>query len=96
MYIKNIDFSGTVRVYLDSSANKSHQTEIDISNSESWRKFEAELESSATEDGGLSIEFNGTGTLCVDFVQLIPQKLLRLRQQRVEIHNPARRFGGSA
>ena len=73
MYIKNIDFSGTVRVYLDSSANKSHQTEIDISNSESWRKFEAELESSATEDGGLSIEFNGAGTLCVDFVQLIPQ-----------------------
>ena len=73
MYVKNVDFSGTVRIYLDSPSNKSHQTEIDISNSESWRKFEAELESAATEDGGLAIEFNGTGTLCIDFVQLIPQ-----------------------
>ena len=60
MYVKNVDFSGTVRIYLDSPSNKSHQTEIDISNSESWRKFEAELESAATEDGGLAIEFNGS------------------------------------
>lgn len=73
-YIKNIDFNGTVAVYLDSPSNSSTHTELDISNCNAdWRKVEAELQSAEAEDGGLSIEFNGEGTLLFDFAQLIPQ-----------------------
>lgn len=73
-YIRNIDFSGTVLVYLDSPKNSNVMTELDISNCNAgWRKVEAVLESAASEDGALSIEFNGEGTVELDFVQLIPQ-----------------------
>lgn len=73
-YIKNIDFDGTVQVYLEGNTNPVSAIQLDISNtSADWRKVEAELESAATEDGALTIEFNGTGSLYLDFVQLIPQ-----------------------
>ena len=73
-YIKNSDFDGTVSVYLDSPSNKSNITQLDISNTSGiWTKLTATLESVAAEDGGLAIEFNGKGTLCLDFVTLIPQ-----------------------
>ena len=73
-YIKNIDFEGEVLVYLDGSVNPTTVYQLDISNTgNGWYKVEATLESAATEDGGLTIEFNGTGTICIDFVQLIPQ-----------------------
>ncbi len=73
-YIKNDDFSGTVRVYLDSPSNENKRTELDISDcSADWRIVSAVLESSETEDGALTIEFNGEGTLRLDFVSLIPQ-----------------------
>lgn len=73
-YIKNIDFDGEVQVYLDGDKNPSTAYQLDISNTGAdWRKVEATLESAATEDGALTIEFNGTGTLYIDFVQLIPQ-----------------------
>ncbi len=73
-YIKNIDFNGTVRVYIDSKSNANKVYEIDISNCNAdWRKVTCELESAKTEDGGLAVEFNGTGSLQFDFAQLIPQ-----------------------
>lgn len=73
-YIKNIDFSGEVQVYLDGEKNPASAVKLDISNTAAgWRKVEAQLESAADEDGALTIEFNGTGTLCLDFVQLVPQ-----------------------
>lgn len=73
-YIRNIDFNGSVMVYLDSPSNSNRLTEIDISNcSAGWRKVEAELESVASEDGALSIVFEGEGTLHIDFVSLVPQ-----------------------
>lgn len=73
-YLKNIDFEGTVEVYIDSPSNKNKHMEIDISNcSADWRKIECELESAATEDGGFAIEFNGSGSVQLDFAQLIPQ-----------------------
>lgn len=73
-YFKNIDFEGTVTVYLDSPSNANHRMEIDISTSRAdWRKITCELDSLATEDGGLAIEFNGKGSVQMDFAQLIPQ-----------------------
>lgn len=72
-YIKNVDFDGTVQVYLDGEKNPAAAYQIDISNcNAAWRKVEATLKSAATEDGALTIEFNGNGTLYFDFVQLIP------------------------
>lgn len=72
-YIKNVDFDGTVQVYLDGDKNPASAYQLDISNTQAdWRKIETTLKSAATEDGGLTIEFSGTGTLYMDFVQLIP------------------------
>ena len=63
-YIKNVDFDGTVSVYLNSPSNKSNVTELDISNTNGiWTKLTTTIESAATEDGGLTIEFKGNGTL---------------------------------
>lgn len=73
-YIKNIDFEGSVLVYLDSPSNKNVLTQIDITNCKAgWKKVSATLESVATESGAFTIEFDGKGTLQIDFVSLIPQ-----------------------
>lgn len=77
-YVKNIDFDGTFTVCLDSSKNVSaggsSAAVIDVSSYKSgWHKVEAQLTSVATEDGGLSIELEGSGTLQLDFVCLVPQ-----------------------
>lgn len=72
-YINNKDFDGTVSVYLNSPKNKNNITELDISACGNiWSKIGATLTSYAQEDGGLTIEFNGTGTLYIDFVSLVP------------------------
>lgn len=72
-YIKNIDFEGDFFVGLNSKHN-SDKTKIDISSYKSnWNKIEAVLISNATEDGGLTFEFNGKGTILIDFVSLVPQ-----------------------
>lgn len=73
-YIKNIDFEGSVLVYLDSPSNKNVLTQIDITNCKAgWKKVSATLESVATESGAFTIEFDGKGTLQIDFISLIPQ-----------------------
>lgn len=73
-YINNRDFEGTVCVYLNSPANKTNITELDISRSGNvWTQLSADLTAVATEDGALTIELNGTGTLCLDFVNLVPK-----------------------
>lgn len=73
-YINNKDFDGTISVYLDSPKNRLNITELDISKSGNlWNRLNTTLTSSEQEDGGLTIEFNGTGTICLDFVILIPK-----------------------
>ena len=73
-YIRNVDFDGTVCVYLDSSKNKNNVIQLDISNTKgNWTLISTVLEAVATEDGGLAIELDGNGTICIDFVKLIPQ-----------------------
>lgn len=73
-YVLNRDYNGTISVYLNSAKNKSNITTLDTSTVGSgWTKLSAVLESVANEDGGLAIEFDGTGTICIDFVTLVPQ-----------------------
>ncbi|MCH5320635.1 MAG: hypothetical protein J1E36_02655 [Eubacterium sp.] len=73
-YINNKDFDGTVSVYLDSPKNRVNITELDISKSGNlWYKLSTTLTSVAQENGGLTIEFNGRGTICLDFVTLVPK-----------------------
>ena len=73
-YIKNIDFDGEISVYLDGDKNPQTAYQLDISNTGAdWRKVETVLTSAATVDGALTIELNGSGTLYLDFVELIPQ-----------------------
>lgn len=74
-YIKNIDFEGTISVYLDSKSNKTRQAQLNLSsvNSSKWNELSATLSSVADEDGALAIVFEGTGSLMLDFVSLVPQ-----------------------
>lgn len=73
-YLYNVDYQGTISVYLNSPKNKSNVTQLDISAcGNAWRQLTAALTSVAQEDGGLTIEFNGTGTVYLDFVSLVPE-----------------------
>ncbi|MGN0521948.1 MAG: alpha-L-arabinofuranosidase C-terminal domain-containing protein [Eubacterium sp.] len=74
-YINNQDFDGTISVYLDSDKNRNNITQISIENNARgvWSRIDTTLTSNATEDGGLTIEFNGNGTLYIDFVMLVSQ-----------------------
>ncbi len=73
-YISNIDFEGTVYACLASPANENNLAELNISKAGAgWTKISAELTSNATEDGGLSIIFQGEGSLCLDFISLVPK-----------------------
>lgn len=74
VWLKNVDYEGTITVYLNSDHNsESSRVEVDITDlsADEWSKFSATLTSSYEEDGALSIEFNGTGTLLVDFASLV-------------------------
>lgn len=74
-YLKNIDFEGNISVYLNSKSNSKNITQLSTSNvgKNNWGKVSAQLTSAATEDGSLVIEFNGTGSICLDFVSLTPE-----------------------
>lgn len=74
-YLRNVDFDGTVSIYLDSQKNMLDVTvlPIDSVNTVEWTKLTATLEAQATEDGALAIALDGQGTLELDFVSLIPQ-----------------------
>lgn len=74
-YVKNIDFTGTISVYLDSKSNSSNKAQLDTHGigSKEWTKLSATLKSEKSEDGALAIEFDGTGSIEIDFVSLIPQ-----------------------
>lgn len=72
-YLRNIDFDGSVSVFLDSSSNKSRDINVSISNvGNSWKRVSVKLKSNGTEDGALGIKFKGKGTICLDFVSLVP------------------------
>lgn len=74
-YVKNIDFEGSISVYLDSKSNSYKTVKLNTTalSSNQWTKLTTTLKSAADEDGGLAIVFEGEGSLQLDFVSLIPQ-----------------------
>lgn len=95
-YVKNIDFEGTIGVYLNSKSNTGDIIQLAINgigNTE-WSKLSATLHSKGTEDGSLVIVIDGKGSLKLDFVSLVPQdsygysndewKYVKLRSDMVE------------
>lgn len=73
-YLLNVDFQGKIGVSLDSKSNNSDPVQLDINstNKNSWTKVSVKVKSTATENGGLGISFNGTGSICIDYVTLVP------------------------
>ncbi len=73
-YLLNVDFQGKIGVFIDSKSNNSDPVQLDIGsmNKNSWTKVSAKIKSGGTESGRLGISFNGTGTICVDYVTLVP------------------------
>ncbi len=74
LWMKNIDFSGTVGVYINSDNNANRITQISTNKLKTtgWGKFSTYLTSKAEEDGSIIITFNGKGRIAIDFVSLVP------------------------
>ena len=73
-YLLNVDFQGKIGVFFDSKSNNSDPVQLNINgtNKNSWTKVSVKVKSMATENGGLGISFNGTGSICIDYVTLVP------------------------
>ena len=73
-YLLNVDFQGKIGVFLDSKSNNADPVQLNINNTNknSWTKVSVKVKSTATENGGLGISFNGTGSICIDYVTLVP------------------------
>lgn len=72
-FLRNIDFDGSVSVFLNSSSNKNKDINVNISNvsNSSWKRVSAKIKSRSTENGSLGINFRGEGTICIDYVSLV-------------------------
>lgn len=73
-YLLNVDFQGKIGVFFDSKSNNSDPVQLNINgtNKNSWTKVSVKVKSMATENGGLGISFNGRGSICIDYVTLVP------------------------
>lgn len=71
-YFKNIDFEGNVTVSIPSKDGE-QKFKFNIDDCKEWKKVSLELESDVTVDGALTISFDGTGTLLMDCVSLVPK-----------------------
>lgn len=73
-YLLNVDFQGKIGVFIDSKSNNADPVQLNINgtNKNSWTKVSVKVKSTATENGGLGISFNGTGSVCIDYVTLVP------------------------
>ena len=74
-FVKNVDFEGTISVYINTRANKGSAVQIStngMGNTE-WTQLTATLTSKETADGSLVIVFDGTGSLQFDYATLVPQ-----------------------
>lgn len=74
-YLLNVDFQGKIGVFLDSKSNNSDPVQLNINNINKnlWTKVSVKIKSNGTESGGLGISFNGSGSICIDYVTLIPE-----------------------
>lgn len=74
-FARNIDFEGTISVWLDGDKNRNEITQLSTSgiSKNSWTKFSAELTSIESEIGAFSINFEGNGSIEIDFVSLVAE-----------------------
>lgn len=74
-YLRNVDFEGTISVYLDSPTNAHRVNQLNTSGlgDKKWSYLYTTLTSVANEDGSLAIEFDGEGTILLDFVTLVSE-----------------------
>ena len=75
IWLKNIDFEGSIGIYLNSKSNQNNVVTLStkgISNNE-WQRFSTVLKSEADEDGSLVVSFKGKGSIAIDYISLIPQ-----------------------
>ncbi len=74
-YVRNISYSGTIGIFLDSKKNANNIVQISDGavSSSVWTELHADITSSATEDGSLAIVFDGDGEIAIDMVSLVPQ-----------------------
>ena len=74
-YFQNIDFEGTISIYLNSKSNAGTVVQLPLHNvkANEWNKVSALIKSEADEDGSLVIIFKGKGSVAIDFVSLVPQ-----------------------
>lgn len=68
-YFKNVDFTGNISVQL-ASPNNNIPYAINLEDTNSWQKVEVLLPSKETEDGALTLTFDGVGDICIDFATL--------------------------
>lgn len=71
-FFKNIDYVGTMNVFLNAKGN-TEEYEFNIDNCTDWTRISLEISSEVTADGSLLIKFNGDGNFCMDSVSLVPQ-----------------------
>lgn len=73
-YLLNVDFEGKIGVFLDSKSNNSDPVQLNINsiNKNSWTKVSVKVKSNVTENGKLGISFNGKGSICIDYITLVP------------------------
>ncbi|MBQ7741251.1 MAG: hypothetical protein IJT65_08480 [Eubacterium sp.] len=74
-YFKNVDYNGSISVYLDSKKNSSNVVILPVSDigTNEWSKVSATLTSETDENGGLAISFDGKGSILLDNVSLVPK-----------------------
>lgn len=70
-YVKNVDFSGEITASLASPHNNAAVSLPLPACGTDWQEITAILLSKETEDGGLTITVNGTGTLLFDCFELV-------------------------
>lgn len=69
-YVKNKSYTGTLLAMLDSKTNLEYKEILLPAIESDWVKVTIDLKSNETEDGGLTLKFNGDGELYLDFFVL--------------------------
>ncbi len=70
-YFKNIDYSGTITASLSAEGN-TEKYQFNIDHCSEWMPITLEIKSNVTADGALQLDFEGTGSFCIDHVTLVP------------------------
>lgn len=70
-FFKNVSFDGEITVSLQAKDN-TETYKFNLDGYDKWTKVIFQIESNVTEDGGLLISADGTGTFSMDYVTLVP------------------------